>query len=78
MVQKFNETLLGIDKNGKGILYRGITDCFVKTLKIEGVRGLYKGFISNFCRVAPHTVLNLTFWEQLKKVRDVHFSKTDA
>lgn len=68
----------GIDKNGKGILYRGITDCFVKTLKIEGVRGLYKGFISNFCRVAPHTVLNLTFWEQLKKVRDVHFSKSDG
>lgn len=57
----------GLDKNGNGLLYKNIFDCFYKTVKIEGFRGLYKGFIANYWRAAPHTILNLTFWEQLKK-----------
>ena len=57
----------GLDKNGKGLLYKNIFDCFYKTVKAEGFRGLYKGFVPNYWRAAPHTILNLTFWEQFKK-----------
>lgn len=61
----------GLDKNGKGILYRNMFDCFAKTFKYEGVLGLYKGFAANYCRCAPHTVLNLTTWHMLKKWKNI-------
>lgn len=57
----------GLDKDGRGLLYRNIYDCFCKTIKTEGLRSLYKGFVPNYWRAAPHTILNLTFWEQFKK-----------
>lgn len=62
----------GVDANGKGLLYRNIFDCFVKTFRYEGLRGLYKGFVANYWRVAPHTILNLTFWEQFKRLKDIY------
>lgn len=57
----------GLDQKGRGLLYNNIFDCFYKTYKAEGMRGLYKGFVPNYWRAAPHTILNLTFWEQFKK-----------
>lgn len=59
----------GRDASGKGLYYSGILDCFAKTLKVEGVRGLYKGLIPVYSRIAPHSMLNLMFWEKLK---DLH------
>lgn len=56
----------GVDGNGRGLLYRNIFDCFAKTVRHEGMRGLYKGFIANYCRLVPQTILHLTFWEQFK------------
>lgn len=38
------------------------------------MRGLYKGFVANYWRAAPHTILNLTFWEQFKKWKDLYLS----
>lgn len=64
----------GVDKHGKGLLYRNIFECFVKTFKYEGMRGLYKGFVANYCRCAPHTILNLTFWDLFKKWKDIYLS----
>lgn len=66
--------IAGVDQNGKGLLYRNIFDCFVKTFKIEGMRGLYKGFVANYYRCAPHTILNLTFWDLFKKWKDIYLS----
>lgn len=62
----------GMDANGKGLLYKNLIDCFVKTFKVEGMAGLYKGFVANYWRAAPHTILNLTFWEQFKKWKQLH------
>ncbi|ONH69685.1 Mitochondrial oxaloacetate transport protein [Cyberlindnera fabianii] len=44
--------------------YKGPIDCFVKTVKAEGPGALYKGFGAQLLRIAPHTVLTLTFMEQ--------------
>jgi len=52
--------------NGKGTSYNGIVDCAVKTIKTEGVRGLYKGFTAHYMRLGPHTILTFVFWEQFK------------
>lgn len=62
----------GVDSHGKGLLYRNFFDCLIKTFRYEGVRGLYKGFVAIYWRVAPHTILNLTFWDQLKKLNDLY------
>lgn len=63
-----------MDSNGKGLLYRNIFDCFSKTYRIEGFGGLYKGFAANYCRCAPHTMLNLTFWDLFKKMKNFYLS----
>ena len=53
--------------HGKGLLYTSISDCFIKTVKAEGINGLYKGLTAQIARLAPHSILGLTFLEHLKK-----------
>lgn len=53
--------------NQKGNLYKGPLDCFIKTVKIEGISALYKGFQAQVFRIAPHTIICLTFMEQTMK-----------
>ncbi|KAJ0180759.1 hypothetical protein K1T71_004163 [Dendrolimus kikuchii] len=55
-----------VDAHNKGILYNGMTDCFVKMVKTEGFGSLYKGVGANYMRLGPHTVLLLVCWDQLK------------
>ncbi|MCJ8748350.1 hypothetical protein PDJAM_G00163720 [Pangasius djambal] len=55
-----------VDHLGKGQLYRGFMDCFSKTLRKEGVFGLYKGLGASYFRLGPHTILSLLFWNQLR------------
>lgn len=61
--------------NQKGDLYKGPIDCFVKTVKIEGFGALYKGFFAQLLRIAPHTILTLTFMEKTMKL--MHYIETD-
>ena len=56
------------DKHGNGVLYRGLVDCFVKTLKAEGVRGIYKGWLPHYLRLGPHTILTFVFLEESRKL----------
>ena len=49
--------------------FRGMIDCFNKTVAQEGVRGLYKGFLPTWARLGPW---QLTFWvtfEQLRRLQ---------
>ncbi|ELR17603.1 solute carrier family protein [Acanthamoeba castellanii str. Neff] len=55
-------------EGGKGALYRGPFDCLWKTVKAEGVYGLYKGVFAHYLRTGPHTILTFVFWEQYKKL----------
>uniref|UniRef100_A0A3Q0QS59 Solute carrier family 25 member 35 n=1 Tax=Amphilophus citrinellus TaxID=61819 RepID=A0A3Q0QS59_AMPCI len=57
-----------VDPLGKGQLYKGFTDCFSKTLKKEGMIGLYKGLGASYFRLGPHTILSLFFWDELRKL----------
>ncbi|KAM6907478.1 solute carrier family 25 member 35 [Xenentodon cancila] len=57
-----------VDQTGKGMLYKGFTDCFSKTLKKEGLTGLYKGLGASYFRLGPHTILSLFFWDELRKL----------
>ncbi|CDK25421.1 unnamed protein product [Kuraishia capsulata CBS 1993] len=53
--------------NQRGNLYSGPIDCLIKTVKSEGIFALYKGFGAQLLRIAPHTILTLTFMEQTMK-----------
>ncbi|RCH80902.1 Mitochondrial oxaloacetate carrier protein [Rhizopus azygosporus] len=65
----------GVDPvTGKGLLYKGPSDCFIKIVKIEGVRGLYKGFLAHYLRIGPHTTLMFVFMEQLKSIYNRHLA----
>ncbi|WAR14344.1 S2535-like protein [Mya arenaria] len=55
-----------VNKNGKGIMYKNLLDCFVKIFTSEGLWGFYKGWGPSFFRLVPHTVLSLVFWDQLR------------
>lgn len=48
--------------------YRSTFDCFAQTLRTEGVRGFYKGFLPYYTRVAPQVTLMFVFYEQMQRV----------
>ena len=39
--------------------YTGVGDCLLKSIKREGVTGLWVGFPTYFFRVGPHAVISL-------------------
>ena len=51
--------------------YKGILDCFSKTVKNEGFLALYKGFIPVWLRLAPWQIIFWTSYEQLRKLNGV-------
>lgn len=56
----------GTTASGKGLLYNGFLDCFIKISKREGVTGFFKGLGPHYFRIGPHTILSLLFWDRIK------------
>lgn len=52
---------------GLGVKYDGIFDVVRKTVKAEGVRGLYKGIGPTFLSGSPYVGLQMTFYELFKR-----------
>lgn len=48
--------------------YTGTFDCLMKILRSEGPFGLYKGFIPNWMRIGPHTIISFFVFEQLRRI----------
>mmetsp|Transcript_27735 Transcript_27735/g.65899 ORF Transcript_27735/g.65899 Transcript_27735/m.65899 type:complete len:252 (-) Transcript_27735:149-904(-) len=46
-------------------LYRGPVDCLLKSLRAEGLRGLYKGFLPTWARLGPWQMAFWVTYEQL-------------
>ncbi|KAH9606798.1 hypothetical protein KSS87_001108 [Heliosperma pusillum] len=55
------------NEEGK-MMYRNSYDCLVKTVKIEGVRALWKGFFPTWARLGPW---QFVFWVSYEKFRHV-------
>ena len=70
--------ILGTTSSGRGLLYTGVFDCFIKTLREEGVFGLYKGLTAQYVRVAPHSAINLVCWSQLLKYYYNYFPNSSS
>ncbi|KAI1428425.1 mitochondrial carrier domain-containing protein [Xylaria sp. FL1777] len=52
--------------------YTGIWDVAQKTVKNEGVRGLYKGLMPNLLKVAPALSITWMVYENAKKIMHLH------
>lgn len=52
----------------KAGFYAGPWDCFVRTVRAEGLRGLYKGFAAHYARIGPHTVIQFILLEQIRRL----------
>ncbi|XP_022101204.1 mitochondrial substrate carrier family protein ucpB-like [Acanthaster planci] len=60
-----NQQIKGIPKSERR--YQNGLDCLIKTVKSEGWLGLYKGFIPNWLRIGPHTIVSFFLFEYLRK-----------
>jgi hypothetical protein len=54
--------------NMKTGAYRGVADCFVKTMKNEGSIAFFKGFGPSVSRLVPQTILTFMFLEQFQRL----------
>jgi len=54
--------------NMKGAKYKGISDCFIQTLKSEGVFAFFKGFGPSLTRLVPQTILTFIFYEKFNSL----------
>jgi len=48
--------------------YNGMIDCFVKTVKSDGILGLWRGTIANLAKVAPYAGIMFASYEACKRV----------
>eukprot|EP01080_Neovahlkampfia_damariscottae_P005495 gene5495-9312_t len=54
------------DLSASNRLYKSGFDCFMKTIKNEGILALYKGVMPNYFRLAGHCILALPIYEQFR------------
>lgn len=45
--------------------YTSVFDCFVQSIKAEGVYGLYKGFLPNWMRLGPHSIIAFLMYDNM-------------
>lgn len=48
--------------------YRSSLDCLVKTVRYEGCRALYKGFVPTWLRLGPWNIIFFVSFEKLKRL----------
>jgi len=48
--------------------YEGVLRTLVTTARAEGVGGLFKGWVPNYLRLGPQTVLVFLIYENLRKL----------
>ncbi|KAJ2944424.1 hypothetical protein O0L34_g3759 [Tuta absoluta] len=47
-------------------IYKGTVDCFLQTVRSEGLLALYKGFVPTWLRMGPWNIIFFITYEQLK------------
>lgn len=50
------------------IIYKGTVDCLLQTVRSEGARALYKGFVPTWLRMGPWNIIFFITYEQLKQL----------
>jgi solute carrier family 25 (mitochondrial phosphate transporter), member 23/24/25/41 len=58
-------------EHGHAVRYKGMVDCFVRTVKEEGVAALFKGIIPNYVKVIPSIAIAFVVYEQVSEALHV-------
>jgi solute carrier family 25 protein 34/35 len=53
---------------GRATRYAGPLDCGIKTVRAEGWAALQKGWLAQYARLGPHTIITFLLLEQVKPV----------
>ena len=56
--------------------YKHTLDCIVKTVRAEGFRGMYKGFVPTYLRLAPWQIIFFVTFEQISLAVTGHTFRT--
>lgn len=59
-------TRLTLSRDLAHIRFKGITDCFVQTVRLEGPRALYKGFGVSMATGAPYVGIQMSIYSWLQ------------
>ncbi len=51
--------------NKGGVAYKGMVDCLLQTMSLEGPLALYKGFLPTLARQVPYVVVTWMTAEQV-------------
>lgn len=54
--------------HGQAVAYRGMIDCFIRTVREEGVGALFKGLAPNYLKVVPSIAIAFVTYEQMKEL----------
>ncbi|CAF1084619.1 unnamed protein product [Rotaria sp. Silwood1] len=46
-------------------IYSSVFDCFLQSFKAEGFYGLYKGFLPNWMRLGPHSIMAFIIYDNM-------------
>ncbi|KAK9836550.1 hypothetical protein WJX74_002900 [Apatococcus lobatus] len=58
-------------ESGTAVAYKGMTDCFARTIKEEGAQALFKGLLPNYIKVVPSIAIAFVTYEQAKELMGV-------
>jgi len=56
------------DAHGDKRLYHGSLDCLIKTIRTDGVFGLFRGWVPSYSRLGPHFIIALPILEQTRNL----------
>lgn len=57
--------------HGHAIRYKGMVDCFVRTVREEGSAALFKGIVPNYVKVIPSIAIAFVVYEQVSEALHV-------
>lgn len=63
-----NQSVLKQQDGGPRQIYKSTFDCFVTTLRTEGIGALYRGFVPSYLRVGPWNIIFFITYEKLKVI----------
>jgi solute carrier family 25 phosphate transporter 23/24/25/41 len=55
-------------EGGAAVAYKGMGDCFARTVREEGAGALFKGLAPNYLKVVPSIAIAFVTYEQVKEV----------
>lgn len=66
--QPFDVVKSRIMADSNQVLYKSGMDCFLKTCRNEGIRGVFRGWLPSYCRLGPHFIVAMPLWEYVRNL----------